>query len=118
MRLLVIILAISAVLLGMTSCARGGNIDKGDDGIIGEHRTTGDENDGTYDERRDGNDGIIDDDYDMTPDINSRRSIDRNDGNVTDYNNGSLPGDIRRGVDNFGNGGMMPEGIFPDAVRR
>lgn len=116
MRLLVIILALSSVLLGMTSCTRGGNIDKGDDGIIGEHGTTSD--DGTHDERR-SDDGIIDDLDDMIPDINGRRATDRNNGNVTGDNDGGLSGRIGRDADNdFGNNGMMPEGIFPDAIRR
>lgn len=134
MRLLVIILALSSVLLGVTSCTRGGNIDKGDNGIIGEHGRKAEENDGTYDERRhdaddgimddddgiiDNGNGIVDDDNGMIPNINGRSSTDRNNGNTAGDNDGGLSGRMGRNADNnLDADGIMPEGIFPDAIRR
>ncbi len=47
MKRLLIILSLSAIMLSATSCMRGGNADKGDDGKIGndKHETTTDHKD-------------------------------------------------------------------------
>ena len=66
-------------MLGMASCTRGGNIDRGDDGYLGDHNrheATTSPRDTERDERKYHN-GIQDDIY-------------------------HLPRDIRRGADNIG----------------
>ncbi len=81
MKKIIITLALCSAMLGMASCTRGGNIDRGDDGFIGHH---GNHNEGTTDVSDTGRDerryegGIGDDIY-------------------------NLPRDIRRGLNDAGN---------------
>lgn len=78
MKKIITALALCAVMLGMASCTRGGNIDRGDDGLIGRHGHRHDET--AYDTDAD----LGDRSRDLGEDI---------------YN---IPGDVRRGLDDMG----------------
>ena len=92
MKKIIIALALCSAMLGMASCTRGGNIDRGDDGFIGHHENhsedTTDVRDTDNAERRyEG--GIGDDIYNLPRDIRH---------GLNDAGNG-----IRNGLDNAGN---------------
>ena len=85
MKKIIISLAICSAMLGMASCTRGGNIDRGDDGYIGNHKNrhevTTDIHDTDRDERKYHN-GIVDNIYDLPRDV--RRGVSEAGDNVRD----------------------------------
>lgn len=98
MKKIITALALMSVVLGMTSCTRGGNIDRGDDGKIGHH---GDCHDSTTDVRdtdkaeRRNEEGLGDRIYDVPDDI--RRGLNDIGDDIYD-----LPRDVRHGMDEAG----------------
>lgn len=80
MKKIIIALALISVMTGMASCTRGGNIDRGNDGYLGDR------------DRHDGTTNVSDTDRD-------ERSYHNGIGDDV-YN---LPRDIRRGIDDAGN---------------
>lgn len=78
MKKIIIALALCSAMVGMASCTRGGNIDRGDDGLIGKHGHRHEET--TYDTNRD----IENRSRDLGDDI---------------YN---IPHDVRRGLNDMG----------------
>ena len=77
MKKIITALALCTVVLGLASCTRGGNIDRGNDGYIGDH------------DRHDGTTDVYETD-------NAERRFEDD-----IYN---LPRDIRRGIDDVGDG--------------
>ena len=98
MKKIITALALISVVLGMTSCTRGGNVDRGDDGYLGHHgdshKSTTEIKDTDKAERRH-DDGLGDRIYDIPDDI--RRGL--NDIGDDIYN---FPRDVRRGMNDAG----------------
>ena len=98
MKKIITALALISVVLGMTSCTRGGNVDRGNDGYLGHH---GNRHDSTTDisdtdkaERRN-EEGLGDRIYDIPNDV--RRGLNEVGDDI--YN---LPHNIRRGMNDAG----------------
>ncbi len=98
MKKIITALALCSVVIGMTSCTRGGNIDRGDDGLIGHH---GNRHDSTTEikdtDKGEGRDeeGLGDRIYDIPDDI--RRGLNEVGDDI--YN---LPHNVRRGMNDAG----------------
>ncbi|MBQ7780291.1 MAG: hypothetical protein IJ404_07335 [Clostridia bacterium] len=94
MKKIITALALISVVLGMTSCTRGGNIDRGDDGLIGQHgsrhESTTEVKETDKAERRN-EEGLGDRVYDIPDDI--RRGLNEVGDDI--YN---LPHNVRRGM--------------------
>ncbi len=90
MKKIITALALCSVVLGMASCTRGGNIDRGNGGYIGHHgdrhENTTDISDTDKSERR-YNDDLGDDIYNIPHDV--RRGIDRAGDDIRDGINGA-----------------------------
>lgn len=96
MRIVLSTIAAFSLICVLASCARGGNVDKGRNGFIGDRHNEGDEIVTTVEDDR--NDGIINGNG---SDINGNHS---NDG---------ISGRMGRGLD-----GMNPDSLIPEGIRR
>ena len=98
MKKIITALALISVVLGMTSCARGGNVDRGDDGYLGHHgnrhESTTEVKETDKAERRN-EEGLGDRIYDIPNDI--RRGLNEVGDDI--YN---LPHNVRRGMNDAG----------------
>ena len=98
MKKIITALALISVVLGMTSCARGGNVDRGDDGYLGHHgnrhESTTEVKETDKAERR-YDEGLGDRIYDIPDDI--RRGLNEVGDDI--YN---LPHNVRRGMNDAG----------------
>ena len=101
MKKIIIALALCSAMLGMASCTRGGNIDRGDDGFIGHHGNRHDTTDvrETDNAERRYDDGIGDDIYNLPRDI--RRGLDDAGDSIRD-DLGRAGDDIRDGSHRIG----------------
>lgn len=100
MNKILLILLLVASIFTVTACVRGGNVDKGGDGNIGDEDGDGTENAVITD---DPDDDFFEDDVDdpFDDDLDDDLDDDRNDGIVTDGNgtDDNLGERIRRGVE-------------------
>lgn len=98
MKKIITALALISVVLGMTSCARGGNVDRGDDGYLGHHgnrhESTTEVKETDKAERRH-DEGLGDRIYDIPNDV--RRGLNEVGDDI--YN---LPHNVRRGMNDAG----------------
>ncbi len=96
MKKIIIALALSASMLGMASCTRGGNADRGDDGYIGNHG----KREEAKAEEKSGR-SMPERELDTEPGYHGGDVTGREDGSLGDdlYN---LPRDARRGIDRSG----------------